>query len=90
MTNKTQTMLTIALTAAVSVLMVDRIIEPAQAQDCAPMWQVTGVADGVSAVSDTTHNTYMLVSDLSTEVEIMAMNVETMSLQLETIQMMLD
>ena len=35
MTNKTQTMLTIALTAAVSILTVDRIIEPAQAQFCA-------------------------------------------------------
>ena len=35
MTNKAQTTLTIALTFAVSVLMVDRIIEPAQAQNCA-------------------------------------------------------
>lgn len=35
MTNKIQTMLTIALTAAVTVLLVDRIIEPAYAQDCA-------------------------------------------------------
>ena len=35
MTNKAQTMLTIALTAAVSALLVDRIIEPAQAQDSA-------------------------------------------------------
>ena len=35
MTNKAQTMLTIALTAAVSVLLVDRTIESAQAQDCA-------------------------------------------------------
>ena len=34
MTNKAQTMLTIALTVAVSALLVDRIIEPAQAQSC--------------------------------------------------------
>lgn len=40
MTNKTQTMLTIALTAAVSLLLVDRIIEPAQAQDCASSYEV--------------------------------------------------
>lgn len=40
MTSKAQTMLTIALTAAVGVLIVDRMIEPAQAQSCAPMWQV--------------------------------------------------
>lgn len=36
MTNKAQTMLTIALTAAVSVLLVDRMIEPAQANMLAP------------------------------------------------------
>ena len=46
MTNKTQSMLTIALTFAVTVLLVDRIIEPAQAQDCASTWDV------VQAVGD--------------------------------------
>jgi ABC-type phosphate transport system ATPase subunit len=40
MTNKTQAMLTIALTLAVTVLLVDRIIEPAQAQDCATTYEV--------------------------------------------------
>ena len=34
MTNKAQATLTIALTAAVTVLMVDRMIEPAQALSC--------------------------------------------------------
>ena len=40
MTTKTQTMLTIALTAAVSVLMVDRMIEPAHAQSCPSIEQI--------------------------------------------------
>ena len=40
MTNKIQTTLTIALTAAVTVLLVDRIIEPAYAQDCASSYDV--------------------------------------------------
>ena len=47
MTNKTQTMFTIALTAAVSLLLVDRIIEPAQAQDCASPYDVVAEADRV-------------------------------------------
>mgnify|MGYP001189281064 CR=1 FL=1 len=46
MTNKIQTMLTIALTLAVTVLLVDRIIEPAYAQDCATSWELA------SAVSE--------------------------------------
>lgn len=47
MTNKTQTMLTIALTVAVSALLVDRIIEPAQAQDCASRYDIKREADRV-------------------------------------------
>ena len=45
MTNKTQSMLTIALTAAVSVLLVDRMIEPAQAQMCAQKFDITYAVD---------------------------------------------
>lgn len=45
MTSKSQTMLTIALTAAVSVLMVDRMIEPAQAQMCAQKFDITFAMD---------------------------------------------
>jgi len=42
MTNKGQTMLTIALTAVVGVLMTDRMIEPAQAQEfCAQSVDLT-------------------------------------------------
>ena len=52
MTNKAQTMLTTALTAAVAVLMVDRIIEPAQAQMCASSYdlsaQTKSIVRGVS------------------------------------------
>lgn len=48
MTNKTQTMLTIALTIAVSVLLVDRIIEPAQADAGQYVLIATGIA-GASA-----------------------------------------
>ena len=51
MTSKTQTMLTIALTAAVTVLMVDRIIEPAQAQNCTPSWMVTDVNTAVMGLN---------------------------------------
>ena len=51
MTNKAQTMLTIALTFAVSVLMVDRIIEPAQAKDCASPYDVMSVETAVSDLS---------------------------------------
>ena len=40
MTNKAQTMLTIALTLAVTVLITDRMIEPAHAQACATSSQV--------------------------------------------------
>ena len=40
MTNKAQTMLTIALTFAVTVLITDRMIEPAHAQACATSSQV--------------------------------------------------
>lgn len=35
MTNKAQSMLTIALTFTVLALVTDRLVEPAQAQDCA-------------------------------------------------------
>lgn len=35
MTNKAHTMLTIALAVAVTVLLMDKTIEPAQAQSCA-------------------------------------------------------
>ena len=76
MTNKTQTMLTIALTVAVSVLLVDRIIEPAQAQDCASPWDVMEVGTDVR--------------NMATDLEILAMRVETVSLQLEAVQMMLE
>ena len=48
MTNKAQTMLTIALTVAVSSLLVDRTIEPARAQDCAPMWALLDVDSKVN------------------------------------------
>ena len=48
MANKTQSMLTIALTFAVTVLLMDRIIKPAQAQDCAPMWAVLDVDSKVN------------------------------------------
>lgn len=47
MTSKTQTMLTIALTVAVSALLVDRIIEPAQAQNCASPYVVEDQANRV-------------------------------------------
>ena len=47
MTNKTQSMLTIALTFAVALLLVDRMIEPAQAQNCASGWDVRQQADRV-------------------------------------------
>lgn len=43
MTSKTQTMLTIALTAAVTVLLVDRIIEPAYAQNCPSASQIGNI-----------------------------------------------
>ena len=49
MTSKSQTMLTIALTFAVSALLVDRIIEPAQAQDCATSWELS---DAVSEIKN--------------------------------------
>ena len=57
MTNKTQTMFTIALTAAVSVLLVDRMIEPAQAQMCATSFDISYAVDNaadeiVARVSD--------------------------------------
>ena len=45
MTNKIQSMLTIALTAAVLALLVDRVIEPAQAQDCASTLDVAMKVD---------------------------------------------
>tara|TARA_B100001059_G_C17782899_1_gene555330 strand:- start:91 stop:297 length:207 start_codon:yes stop_codon:yes gene_type:complete len=38
-------MLTIALTVAVSALLVDRIIEPAQAQDCPSSWEIGRLVD---------------------------------------------
>lgn len=47
MNKKAQSMLTIALTLAVSVLIVDRAIEPANAQDCASSWEVDAAADKV-------------------------------------------
>lgn len=54
MTNKTQTMLTIALTVAVSALLVDRTIEPARAQNCVASWQLTDATNnlnlGISSV----------------------------------------
>ena len=52
MTNKAQTMLTIALTFAVSVLLVDRIIEPAQARDCASPFDVMSVETAVLELSN--------------------------------------
>ena len=52
MTSKAQTMLTIALTAAVSVLMVDRMIEPAQAKDCPSAYRISQIVE--DAVDDRT------------------------------------
>lgn len=73
MTNKAQTMLTIALTAAVSALLVDRTIEPAQAQDCATLqWTLMEMqAD---------------VANMGSDMEILGMNAETTILKLEAIE----
>ena len=49
MTNKIQSMLTIALTAAVLALLVDRVIEPAQAQDCASKLEVAMEVDNAAS-----------------------------------------
>ena len=47
MNKKIQSMLTIALTAAVLTLLVDKVIEPAQAQNCASQDDVEEQADRV-------------------------------------------
>jgi hypothetical protein len=47
MNNKIQSMLTIALTAAVLTLLVDKVSEPAQAQNCASQDDVEEQADRV-------------------------------------------
>jgi hypothetical protein len=74
MTNKAQTMLTIALTAAVSVLLVDRIIEPAQAQNCASPYDVMDVGADVR--------------ELLTEMDIAQMKMETLNMKLDELQRM--
>jgi hypothetical protein len=73
MTSKTQTMLTIALTAAVTVLMVDRM-EPAQAQDCASVYDVMDVGANVR--------------ELLTEMDVAQMRIETLNIKLDELQMM--
>jgi len=67
MTNKTQTMLTIALTVAVSGLLVDRTIEPAQAQDCATAYDIE------SAIGDMRER----VMTVETHLFLMGVDVET-------------
>ena len=69
MTTKTQTMLTIALTAAVSVLMVDRMIEPAQAADCASSMDVKWVEDRAR--------------DISAVLEITQIKIDTINMKLD-------
>ena len=65
MTNKTQTMLTIALTVAVSGLLVVRIIEPAQAADCATVYDVMDIGSAVNRVgTDVVSNQDMLIEAL--------------------------
>ena len=65
MTNKTQTMLTIALTVPVSGLLVDRIIEPAQAADCATVYDVMDIGSAVNRVgTDVVSNQDMLIEAL--------------------------
>ena len=74
MTSNTQTMLTIALTLAVTVLLVDRLIEPVQAQDCASVYDVMDV--GAS------------VREVLTEMDIAQMRIETLNIKLDELQMM--
>ena len=47
MANKVQSMLTFVLTLAVLTLLVDKGIEPAQAQECATSYDVASQADRV-------------------------------------------
>ena len=88
MTNKTQTMLTIALTAAVSLLLVDRIIEPAHAQSCAPSWMVTDVNTEVVGVSTDLEYLSGDVRELKRVVDDVAANLTLADVKLDTLLMM--
>ena len=76
MTNKAQTMLTIALTVAVSALLLDRIIEPAQAQSCASAYDVMNVETSVEAVGR--------------QVRINQAMLEGVEIQIQTLQLMIE